>query len=277
MAVEDLLPVLQIAPDLLRSLPEIVQVVQIITYFFFVLFLGSIAMKGYRGYANLIIATGARIGLGFAALLAGVTLSGVIPFLNEGLYKTFQINMIVFGVISSVILLVFVRMITFNIFDIQGMKNKIKYLQEKLSKVQNINGKKLHPISIAGIALLAGFIAFSFIFFQGFPNIIKDMGLNPEDLNSMADEIEDLVAATNNLPPGCVSLITLARELGADGLTTTPHQDAQVQALMESGSGSVVQDLYLVRYGNKDIFVGVTMKDQICSVTQGQFCECLNI
>ncbi|MBU0530594.1 MAG: hypothetical protein KKC05_02875, partial [Nanoarchaeota archaeon] len=214
MAIQDILPILDIMPDLLRNLPVLVQILQAIGYVVFILFLGSISIRGYRGYANWFFRFGVRVGLGFVALIGGIALSNVVPFLNEGVYRMFQLNVLIFGVISSIILLVAVYMIAFNIINVEGMRKQIENLQKRLEKARDVKAKKLAPISIVGIVILIGFVLFSALFFGGFPDMLSDVGLNPDDLSNLADEIEGLTGQVEDVPQGCVSMVVLAQSLG---------------------------------------------------------------
>lgn len=272
MAIEQILPFLGIVPDLLRQLPLLVFILQTVGYLFLAMFFGSIAIKGYRGYANVFLKYGIRLGLGFIALIGGISFSNLLPFFTDSFFKTFQIDLIIYGFISSFIVLLTVYMITFNIFNIEGIRRQIENLQRKLEKTKDIRGKKLAPISVVGIIILVVFIAFSLFFFRGFPNVLDELGLNAEELESMAQQIENLNIA--NLPAGCISLITLTQEFGPEGLVSAPHTDAAAQALIEAQSGSTVKQTYLVTYNGKDVIIGVTENGQICTVTNNQFCEC---
>lgn len=275
MAIEDLLPVLEIVPDLLRNLPTIIFVLQVVAYFFMIMFFGSIAIRGYRGYANFFIRIGVRFGLGAVALIGGIALSNVFPIM-DGFLKAFQLDMIVFGLIASIILFFIVYMITFNIINIEGARRKIEQLQKMISKAQSVKGsKKLAPISIAGIVILAGFIGFSLFFFGGFPNILQDFGLDPDNLNDIANEIDALRGGGANLPAGCTSLVAMAGQVGVQELLSNPVDDPQARTMIEAYTGSTVLQTYSLIYQQQEVLIGLTVDNQVCSIMNNNVCECI--
>jgi len=273
MALSDLTSMLELLPDVLRGLPTLLNVMYIIGYVFFILFLGSISIRGYRGYMHFTLRFLLRIGLGAAALIAGMGLSEFLPIINSGIYRTFQLHVLAGGIISSVILMGCVYMISYNILNIQGIKNRISRLQEMLQRAGSIQGKqKLTPISIIGIVILVAFLLFTIINFKGFPNALEDLGLTEADLSSLADEIEAITG--KNLPEGCITITELSREFGL-GLLSEEFNDTEARSLMETNYGRSVSKTYRVTYRDKNIILGVTEDGGLCSVINNKFCECI--
>ncbi|MFH1978198.1 MAG: hypothetical protein ABIJ92_02645 [Candidatus Aenigmatarchaeota archaeon] len=275
MALTDLTGILSFMPDLLRELPTMFFVAFVVGYIFLILFLGSIAVKGYRGYTNIFFHFIFRIGLGFAALIAGISLSEFLPFLNEGIYKTFQINVFMGGLIAAFILLACVYMISIHVYNIQGIKNKIASLQATLKKAASIQGKqKLTPVSIIGVVILVGFLLFAAVTFQGFPDPLADLGITAEELSTLADEIETI--SGGDLPAGCPSMAQLSSEFGLNMLAEE-FDDPQASTLMETNSGGAVLQTYRVNYQGTNVILGITADNSLCSVANNQFCECISV
>jgi len=276
MALEELLPFLDFVPEFLRELPTILFWLQILGYILLIMFFGSISVKGFRGYANYFIKLGSRFGLGLLALITGYALSNVLPIFQEGFFSMLQADVFIFGLISAIILYFAVFMITFNIMNAEGIAVQIKKLQEKLKKAAEIKGKKIAPISIIGMVVLIALIVISVLFFRGFPSMIEEIGLTEDDLNTLADEI-DAISGQGDLPDECVSLVILARDIGVEDLMSSPHEDAAAAALMEEYTGSTVLQTYIVTYDGKDIIIGVTVDEHVCSVLNGELCECFSV
>lgn len=257
--------------EFLSSLPQILQVVQIFGYIVIILFFGSIAIKGYRGYVNRILRFLGRIGLGFVCLVSGVVVSAHLPleFLNEGLYRMFQLNLLIGGIMSSIILALLVYMITFRLHNVSAMEKRIKKLEERVKKAKDMEkkgkSKIKNPVSIIGIVLIVLFLVFSFMSFRGFP--------------SFSDDISVLMGGSGDLPEGCAStLMIVATNLEAFSNQELPeYDDPNVKALLEEGSGYNMSMVYRVEYNQDTYAIGITPAGKMCSARPTQFCECIDV
>lgn len=280
MALPDISNLLVFMPELLRELPFIIQAVEIITYIFLILLFGSIIVKGYRGYMHSAARFLLRIGTGSVSLISGISLSGFLPFFNTSIYKILHIDMIIGGLIAVAVLTFCIYLISHHIFNIEGIRKQIRRLQDKLRLAEEIRSRGragLDPFRVAGIVILAIFLIFSFGTFRGFPDILSEMGLSKEDLNKLADEIEIVSEQFSgaNLPRGCISIAVLANEYGFD-LLKTPYTDPDIKSMIEQESGYEVLSMFTVTYNQQNIILAVT-QEEICSATQTQFCECINV
>jgi hypothetical protein len=198
----DLLSLIQSAPQILKDLPFIINLVQLVFYASLVLTFGGFVMKAYKGYLSGPMKFLGRLIFGFLALICGMGISWMIPLLsNQFIYNIVQtlfLNIILGGIIATIAIFVTLRMISYHIFNIPGIEKSIKYLQEmkvkageveKEEKAKNRTGIR-HPVRIAGLAGLAVFLVIGLVGFQGFPNVLGELGLTQQDLDMMAEQIE---------------------------------------------------------------------------------------
>jgi len=281
MAIEDFAGLLETAPEILRQLPMIIQTLQIIGYFFVLLFFGSIIVKGYTGYIHPAARFLFRVGLGFVALLSGIGISEILPFFNTGIYKLFQVDVFVGGIIATAVLTLVVYMISHNVFNVEGIKKQIEKLQNKIKKSEELKGKgtKLtDPVRIGGIIIACIFVTFAMINFRGFPDVFSDLGLSQERFNELASQIESVrdQFGGQNLSEGCVSIATLAQVYGTN-LLNTRYNNSAVESLIEQGANANVLELYSVEYNQQTMILGITDNEKLCSSTLNQFCECISL
>lgn len=268
---------LSIAPELLRQLPAILQAAQYIAYFFFIMFFGSLIVKGYTGYMGAGIRFGLRLLTGFAALISGISISQFLPFFNSGIYRIFQMHIIAGGLVATAALAAAVYLISHNIFNVDGMKRQIEKMQTKIKKSEELKSKGIRtsatdPIRIAGIALVVALLGFSIATFRGFPDIFADLGFSSQDLENIASQIE--AVSGSQLPEGCISIPTLAAAYGTN-LLKNPYNSSEVKAIIESGSGSTIAAMYSVNYSGQTMVLAPASDNRLCSATTSRFCECI--
>jgi uncharacterized membrane protein len=293
----DLSSMLAFAPELLKSLPVIFQIVQIVAYVFFILFFGSIIIRGFRGYLPWYMKLLARLGFGFIALICAVALAPILPIGGTGIFKLIftlaQLNLWVAGIISAAVLTVSVFLISNKIHNIQGMEKAMDKLKLRMEKAKSVEkemaGKTalqriLQPLTLAGIVIFAAFIIIALINFTGFPNptsnVLSAIGLNQSDLDSLSGYIETVSPGQNgNMPAGCVSALELAQNFQQDILNNRlpAYSDSGMKSLIESGSGETVALMYRAEYKQNVYALAVTTKQSICSATGSQFCGCINL
>lgn len=136
----DLSSMLAILPLLMESLPLILLATQIMMYVFFAWFFGSIVIKGYRRHLSFPIKIVSVFGLGFISLIAGIAFSTISPILNEEIFKLLQINIMVNGLIASIILAISLYSLSYknrpssSKVMIEKLKMKVSELEELLMK-----------------------------------------------------------------------------------------------------------------------------------------------
>jgi hypothetical protein len=276
-------------PLLLKTLPQVMFIVQIIGYTFLILFFGSIAIKGYRGYISWSARFLGRIGIGFLSLIGGISLSRFIPVLNTGIYKMLQLSVVIGGLISCFILMLSLYLLMHKIYNIKGMKKKIKNLEEKLKKAKEITQKEaekskksrlLDPYRVSGIILIAVFLIIALTNFQGFPNLTENifsfLGISQADISKISEYVEGL---DKEVPPGCVSNIVLIQNFGYDLMNKKlpKYHDQKIKSMIEHGSGNSVSEMYRVEYNQQVFIMAITDNMNLCSATETIFCGCLDL
>jgi hypothetical protein len=289
MALPDISGLVGIVPTMLKDLPQILLGAQIVFYIVLILAFGSIIAKGYRGYMHFALRLLLRLGLGFVALVCGLALSGLIPmFTNDIFYSMVQsmfVNPTLGIIISTAVLTVSLYLMSHNIFNVPGMKKQIDKLQEKLKRAEEVaakSGKKmLEPVRIAGIVILAVFLVFSFLNFQGFPSLGEDvfsfLGISPEDIEELSSYAQGF-SAGGEIPEGCVPVLTLMENNYDDFINDrlAESEDPGIKSMIEIGSGLTVTKVYMVTHEQMGFFVAIA-GSSICSATQSRFCECLDM
>ena len=288
---------LAFAPEIIRSMPLIFQTVQIVAYLFFVLFFGSIIIRGFRGYLPWHMKLLGRLGFGFIALVCAVAFAPLIPLESTGIYRIIftlmQLNLWIAGIISSVVLTLSLFLISNKIYNVRGMEKAMDKLKARLEKAKHVmkdmSGKSiiqnlLHPVRLAGIIVFAGFIAFALINFRGFPNptenVLSAIGLNQSDIDNLAGYINAVSPnQTAPMPEGCVSPLVLAQNFQEAILQNSlpVYADSGIKTLIESNSKESVELMYRIEYNQRVYALAITTKQSVCSATGSQFCGCINL
>jgi hypothetical protein len=288
---------LAFAPELLKGMPLIFQTIQIVAYIFFVLFFGSIVIRGFRGYLPWHMRLIAKIGFGFMALVCAVALGPLIPTESTGIYRIIftliQLNLWIAGVISAAVLAVSLFLISSKIRNIPGMEKAMDRMKARLEKARSIEkemtGKTLvqkltQPMVLAGIIILAAFLTVSLVNFRGFPNpsenVLSAIGLNQSDIDTLGSYIEAVSPnQTGQMPEGCVSALELAQNFQEDILQNSlpVYTDPAIKVLIESESGESVELMYRIEYRQRVYALAITARQSVCSATGSLFCGCINL
>jgi hypothetical protein len=296
ISMADFSSMLAFAPEMLRGLPVIFQTVQIVAYLFFILFFGSIVIRGFRGYLPWYMKLLARIGFGFIALICAVALAPLISIGSTGIFKLIftivQLNLWIAGMISTAVLAISLFLISNKIYNVPGMEKAIEKLKLRMEKAKSVEkemaGKTiiqriLEPLTIAGIVIFVAFIAIALINFRGFPNpsdnVLSAIGLNQSDLDKLSGYIETVSPGQNeNMPEGCVSALELAQNFRQDIVNNRlpAYSDSGMKSLIESSSGESVFQMYRIEYKQKVYALATTTKQSVCSATGNIFCGCIN-
>jgi len=293
---------LAFAPELLKSMPMIFLTIQVVAYVFFIMFFGSIIIRGFRGYLPWYMKLLARFGFGFIALICAVALSPLVPAGGTGVFRLIftivQLNLWIAGIISSVILAVSLFLISSKMYNTRGMEKAMDKLKLKMEKAKSVEremaGKSpvqriLEPLTLAGIIIFAALVLISLVSFRGFPNptenTLSAIGLNQSDLDQLSGLIESVSPGEDQMPPGCASPISLIQSLNAtsvDELTVVMSQlpaytDPGMKSLIESNSGETVFQIYRIVYDQRLYALALTTQQSVCSATGDQFCACINV
>ena len=170
--------------DFLQNLPSIMSFLQLIFFILFALFLGRIAVSGYRSYTPKHVKLLLKLPLGTMALFSGFFLSSILPGTGLGkISEIFQIEIVLYSIISSLVLLLGLHLLSKNLPNPHGIKKLI----EKLSKTRKT--KVITPSFIAGACIIALLSFISLSIFPGFPNIqerfYNEIGMTPEEISSL--------------------------------------------------------------------------------------------
>lgn len=288
----DIAGIMQSAPQMLRDLPLLINITQAIFYAGFALTLGGYIMKAYGGFIRGALKWVGRLAFGFLAVVCGIGLSWLFPYFSEVyMYKLMQalfLNVVIGGIIAAVVLFFALKMVSHNIFNIPGMDSAIKSLQERKKKALDVEKKEKlhkkqgirHPIRLAGVILLAGFLIVSLMFFQGFPDPMEELGFSQDDLENMAQQMEEMDELVGedlqNMDPETLSECMRAAEVLSDQATIAgakPHTDNVIENLVEEETGEEVTGLYSVTSG-PDTFIFAMTETQTCLATTDDICMC---
>ncbi|GEM_PF-4728545 len=244
-------------------LPMVFQYIQVIGYIVMVLFFGSIAMRGWKGWFPWYINLLARVGTGFVCLIAGVSLGPFMTGLRTGILAMFQLDLITVGVISSVIMSVALYLISFKSHRAAlSVKKRIHKLERKLRGMGH-PPKGMTKWKWAGLAIIVALVALSAVSFRGFPEnaaseMFKSMGL-PEEVADMS--------------PECLSAMMAVTSVGEIRDPPLYENDA-LKSTIEAESGETVFEMYRIENAGATIIAVKTVSDKTCFATETDFCMC---
>jgi len=264
---------------MLKLLPLVSPVISIVIDLAIILFFGSIALIGYKGYLSGIRKLGMRLFFGLVCFMGGVALAPFIP-IGDQLLKL-MVGSLIGDAISAAVIAVALRLMTLNLPYSLVLREKIKVLQDKLDKRSDRdakvpNDRTLEPATVAGILVFLGFIVFSLLNFHGFPDIMKDtmsaMGLGDKELaeiSALASQYENSPLA--NMSAACRSSVSL---LGVSGLTDTVYEDQALKAIIETKENDTVSEMYKMESNGKVLINAALSSGKHCYTTQTEFCYC---
>lgn len=275
---------IQNLPVILKQLPELLFLTDIIFYVFGVLFFGSLAMKGFRGSLHFASHFGLRVVMGIISMMGGLALRGLFPFLNEGIYQLFQADLLAGTLVTSIILGVGLYLVSFRLINVTALQKRIEKIQARIQKGKSIPPEQRgwrDPVKLVGIVIIVAILGISLITFRGFPlasqNFLSFLGLTEEDLQNLSKQFEELEKLEGELPPGCESILTILQTTGPDITKLPVSTDSSVKTLLEQEAGSDVLDMRIAVVGGEEYVLAVTKDSQICSATREQFCSCLSV
>ncbi len=123
--------------NILGMLPQLLFIAQVFTYLVLAWFFGSLSFKGMHKQIPFAIKIVAAFGAGFLCLTAGTVLAGYMFFFEGTILQTFQIDMFLGGLITSIIIAIAFYMIT---RKEKGMDkdSRIRKLQERINLLKGI-------------------------------------------------------------------------------------------------------------------------------------------
>jgi len=278
-------------PSFLTNIPMIFEQLQVIIllsdimfYVVGILFFGSIARKGFRGYLNFTFSFGLRVVTGLISMVGGIALRVYFPQLSAGIFQIFNADILAGALVSSIILLIGLYLISFRLFNLNALeklKDKIEERIKKAKKMKKIKRGPKDPVKIIGIAIIIGLVAFSLINLKELPlasdGFLSFIGMSREEFTGLSEQFENLKDMEGPLPEGCDSMLLILQSIGSD-LTALPESsDTSVISLLESGSESSIVDVRETEFSGTTYYIGTTRNNNICHATQELFCGCLDV
>ena len=249
--------------ELMAVLPELLFTVQIIMYVFLILFFGSISILGLRTYFNWIFRLLIRIGIGFLALITGIAMSSMLPFFKDGIWALMQADLIVGGLITSIILGIALFLITFDYVNIPKLEKTIENLRSRLHEAKSKRpAQKSKYVRVGGLIFMALFLVISLLNFQGFP-----------DIN---DRISDTFGfAIGNLESECRVISALVLENQEEiSQNLVLYENAVLERSIENRAGSPVLQMFSTDIEGRTIILAITEDEQNCVATETEVCVC---
>ena len=243
-----------------QMLPTMLSYMQILIYVIAVLFFGSIAVAGFRGFLTWPRKLLLRLVLGAMCVVTGVAITPFVR-INNDILSLLQLDSFIGMLVSSIILLVCMHLMTLNIPYSVVLKERIKRLTDRLEKREDKNAKMpenrlKHPATIAGLVLFIAFMGFSLLNFHGFPDMKHDiyssMGMSESDIASMNDALGQYInSPLANVSANCMA--ALQEMQGKEGLTETVYENDATKAAVESAAGGTVSEMYKLESGGRTL------------------------
>lgn len=262
-------------PLLLKELPTLLLLSDVVFYVFGILFFGSIAVRGFRGYLHPAAHFGLRILLGMVSVVGGMAMTSLFSFLSSGAYGLLNLDTLAGSLLSSLILAGGLYLVSFRLIDVPSLKKRIRRMEERIKRGQAVAAEKRgwkDPVKVIGILIIAGLVGFSLLQFKGFPRpseeLLSSIGISPGDLEGLK--------ALGGGTQGCAAALTLLQSLGNfDNLP--PVTDTGQKSIFEREAHSRVTDMRKAFVEGEDYTVALTEGQQICYSKQSQFCDCVDV
>jgi hypothetical protein len=141
MAAEN---IVTLASNIFSLLPQILELAQLAMYIFLVFFFGGIVVKGIGLRLNFFLKTLLVIAAGAVCLLAGKAIALYLPFLGEGMFRLFQLDVFAGGIITAFLLSLSLYLITAGLG-----KDELKEVKEQLAKLKGllISSRVIKPVA----------------------------------------------------------------------------------------------------------------------------------
>ncbi len=259
-----------VMPDI-SGLLSFMPYLNILWYIVWILFFGSIAMMGYRGFLRWYLKWPIRIGLGFVSIIAGIGLGVLIPI--DGIPMASFAKMFIGGLISGIVFAIALNIISYRMPGlIGGFENRVEHFQNKIKALKKDGPLKvITPTRIIGIALFCGFLIFSLINFTGFPTFENEVNSMIGDMTGM--DMDDMSASCQALVNSLYSNIDVLT-----GSIPSPYNNPTMKAAYEQGCGESISGMYIFNSINPPIVIGQTSNQNvICLGSQTEFCTKLDL
>ncbi len=268
--------------ELITSLPQILQFIQVFSYIVFVLFFGSIAIKGWKGAPSWLVKVLLRLGAGFVCLIGGITFGPWVPWPMAEMMKLFQIDMIVMGLVVSVIMAIGVALISNNLPGaVQRFENRIRKLQEKLRRIQETGARGVTPQRVVGAVIILVVVVLSAMYFPGFPDMSEELfstlgpmvggeggpGVDIGQLTQMSESCTNALASMAEIQQVSPELL----------MTPEVYTSPALKSLIESETGDGVIEMYKIEYQANVIIYSLMDSGRRCLSTDKEFCLCVDV
>ncbi|MCK4714470.1 MAG: hypothetical protein KAT35_02760, partial [Candidatus Aenigmarchaeota archaeon] len=141
-------------PMLMSMLPLLMQATQIMFNLFFLWFFGSMAMRGYRGRKPFPMKTVGTLLVGSLCLVGGAAFSGFIPFVGSGILSIMQLDILIAGLLVSIVLAVALHLITHN-NPSRRPEEMVDMLRRKVVTLEEMLKTKARHIAEADVRKIA--------------------------------------------------------------------------------------------------------------------------
>jgi hypothetical protein len=255
---------------------------------------GGFIMKAYSGFMSGKMRLVGKLVFGFLAVVSGVGISWMIPVFSEFyIYSVLQslfINVMIGGIIATAMFFLALKLISYHVFNIQGIESEIDRLHRLKNKELEIERKersgKRHsirnPVRIAGLGALAGFLIIGLVGFTGFPNPMEELGFSQDDLEDMADQMEsinenygdriaEILESTEKLGE-CMGAAELLQDQSVLS-DAQPYTDLATKRMVEEYAGEFVTVMYQLRSVENVYILSIT-ENQVCLSTPTVMCLC---
>jgi hypothetical protein len=272
--------------EIMANLPVILGWLQTITYILLVLFFGSIAVIGFRIYAPFWKKLLIRVVFGFLSLFSGAAIAGFMPLPDNILIKLVQIDLLIGGVVSSIIFAVSLYILSKALNSEDTIKRAIERLQAALKKeLARPKPKSMwsSPFFLAGVVIIALFLIFSAANFRGFPSfqdsLMDTFGMTPEDFESLGDVLDNvkdmnMPEGIADMPSECLDLLSAIGRSPESMTELADYTNPTLKSIIESSTGQSVLDMKRTSVQGGLVIVAITSEGQTCIASETELCIC---
>lgn len=256
--------------------PEIMIPVHILTYVILLLFFGYISLIGYRGYLKRWQRLVLTISSGAVCLFGAIWLSPLIPFLDNLFMQVALMDVVIGGLISSVIMLAIFYIISFRFSRIRVIKKKVEKLQAELDSTRDRvpSSMAVDPLIIVGIIIAAVFIGFSIANFTGFPTLTERLFAQ----TNLTFEGRPITDQSQNCIEAMASLVSIQGQIqDPQFLMDHLYENEDVKSVIEGESGKTVTQMLRITEGGREVIIALTDDEYSCLATPDELCTCVSL
>jgi hypothetical protein len=272
--------------EIVANLPVILDTLQTVTYVLLIFFFGSIAILGFRIYAPFWKKILIRVLFGALSLFSGVAIAGFMPLPDNILIELIQLDVLVGGVVASIIFAVSLFILCKAISSEETLKRAIEKMQNALKKEQSRPKPKngfSNPYFLAGVVIIALFLIFSAANFTGFPSfqesLMSTMGMTPDDFESLGtvlDNVKDVEMPEGlaEMPNECYDLLSAVGRSPESMNELSDYTNQQLKTVIEQGAGDTVVDMKHTAVEGSTVVIAITQTGKTCIATETDLCIC---